>query len=194
MWRTGNLMANAAIVGVSARSRVVMFSDSLLSILSLRELASVFAHEMGHAVRHHVWIFIAWAMAFFLAADQWTHLLADAGELWTSLALLGTVGLWALSFGWMSRRFELEADLFSLELLGDLEGLVSALERVGPRERDASGWRHFSTAKRVDFLLRAAQDPAWARRFRSRLRGITVAGFLAAGVAVWFSANVWKNQ
>ncbi|MFT5292607.1 MAG: Zn-dependent protease with chaperone function, partial [Planctomycetota bacterium] len=189
IWRTGNLMANAAIVGVSARSRVVLFSDSLLSVLSLRELASVFGHEMGHALRHHVWIFVAWALAFFLGADQLTQAmaLADANPWFTSAALLATLATWALTFGWMSRRFELEADLFSLQLLNDPEGLISALERVGPRERDSSGWRHFSTRRRVDFIIQAAGDPEWAGRFRKRLRVIAITGFVAATIAGGFS-------
>jgi len=189
IWRTGNLMANAAIVGVSGRSRVVLFSDSLLSVLSLRELASVFGHEMGHAMRHHVWIFIAWAMAFFLAADQAAQALAQESAWWVSAAVLGTLGMWALSFGWMSRRFELEADLFSLQLLDDPEGLISALERVGPRDREANGWRHFSTRRRVDFIVRAAGDPDWARRFRARLRRLAIAGIVAAAVAATFTVQ-----
>ena len=203
VWRTGNLMTNAAIVGVWPSSRVVLFSDALLSILSLRELAAVFAHEMGHAIRRHVWIFIAWALGFFMAADLAAQAVADFGTTWSSLTLVFVLGAWAISFGWMSRRFELEADLFSLELLDDPKSLILALERVGGRNRDKGGWRHFSTRRRVDFLLKASGDRAWARRFRARLRVLALLGaaFAAAMaglqlkslVASYSSDRVWAE-
>jgi Zn-dependent protease with chaperone function len=176
VWKTGHQMANAAIVGISARSRVVLFSDSLLSELDLRELAAVFAHEIGHAVRHHVPIFVMWVSAFFFGAD----LLATwwfPDNLWLSGGLiLSVMAIWYFAFGFMSRRFELDADLYSLDLLGDANALISALERVGGRLRDVASWRHFSTAVRVRFLSQAALDPAAAVRLRRNLRCWTCVG------------------
>ena len=181
VWRTGNLMANAAIVGVWPGTRVVLFSDSLLSVMSLRELAGVYGHEIGHAVRHHVAIFIAWALGFFLAADLVANEWIEASA-WISVSVaVAILGLWAISFGWLSRRFELEADLYSAELLGDPGALVAALERLGGRLRDVAGWRHFSTSDRVAFLDRATHDAAFGARFKRRLRVLALAGFLFAG-------------
>lgn len=171
VWRTGNLMANAAIVGVGPR-KVVLFSDSLLAMLGLRELAAVYAHEIGHSKRHHVAVFMAWALASFLAGDLLADWIAPQDDLLGTGILVATLALWALGFGWLSRRCELEADLYSLELLGDPEAMVSALERVGGRLRDVAGWRHFSTTDRVAFLWRAITDPDMTRRFVRRLRGI----------------------
>lgn len=188
VWRTGHTMANAAIIGIGGRSRVVLFSDSLLMQLDLRELAAVFAHEMGHAFRHHVTIFVMWALGFFLAADLVANWVFSedpwlAGGLVLALMCLGYVAL-----GFMSRRFELDADLFSLDLLGDHEALIGALEKVGGRFRDVASWRHFSTGRRVVFLRRAALDPAVGRRLRKSLRRWTWAGLallaLSASVQV----------
>lgn len=175
VWRTGDTMANAAIVGVGRR-RIVLLSDSLLSMLSLRELAAVYAHEIGHAKRHHVWVFLAWAVAFFLAGDLLASWLAPGDE-WVGTGVLGaTLGAWAVGFGWLSRRCELEADLYSLEVLGEADSIVSALQRVGGRLRDVAGWRHFSTNDRVRFIARAAADPRVARAHRTRLRWIARLG------------------
>ena len=188
VWRTGNLMANAAIVGLFPRSRVVLFSDSLLSMLGPRELAAVFAHEIGHAMRHHVAVFMAWVAAFFLGGDlivNWLLEQLESDSTWLAGGLgVGVFVLWFLVFGWLSRRFELEADLYSIDLLGDTPGMISALERVGGRLRDVAGWRHFSTADRIAFLLRASSDPSFARRFRARLRFFSLGGALLAGVAL----------
>lgn len=185
VWKTGNTMANAAIVGVTAKSRVVVFSDSLLAQMGPSELAAVFAHEMGHAFRRHVPIFVVFVLGFVMLGDLLAaHFFADS-PVWAGATLIAVMGVWFLSFGFLSRRFELEADLFSLDLLGEVRSLVSALEKVGGRLRDVAGWRHFSTAERVDFLERAQSDPNVGRRLRRDLRRFTYLGiglFVITGV------------
>ncbi len=180
VWKTGGTLSNAAIVGLSQRTRVVLFSDQLLAQLDARELAAVFAHEMGHAVKRHVLVFLALAGGFFLTLD-W----AANAALETSAWLAGGISIGALAFGyvafgWLSRRFELEADLHSLALLRDPQALVDALEKVGGHFRDVASWRHFSTAKRVDFLVRAAQDANVGRKLVRLLRTVAI------GAAVLF--------
>ena len=176
VWKTGNMMANAAIVGVSARSRVVLFSDSLLAQLDLRELAAVFAHEMGHAFRHHVPIFVVWATSFFMGADLLASWIFPNSPWLAGGLVVATMGVWYFAFGFMSRRFELEADLFSLDLLHDHHALISALERVGGKLRDVASWRHFSTTERVRFLERATVDPTVGVRLAHDLRRWTWLG------------------
>jgi Zn-dependent protease with chaperone function len=177
VWRTGGLVANAAIVGVTPGTRRVFFSDALLARLGPRELAAVFAHEIGHARRHHVPLFVSWALTFF-AGLEWLSLELDPeGGTLGLVVLVSGLGLWLLGFGWLSRRVELEADLYALELLGDAEGLVLALDAVAPGRPSRSGWRHFSMAQRVDFLERAQADRGVGRQLRRRL---SVARWLGA--------------
>jgi Zn-dependent protease with chaperone function len=185
VWKTGHTMANAAIVGLTRKSRVVLFSDSLLAQMGPSELAAVFAHEMGHAFRRHVPIFIVFVLAFVMMGDLVAEQIFPDEPFWAGATLLGVMGVWFLSFGWLSRRFELEADLFSLDLLGEVRSLISALEKVGGRLRDVAGWRHFSTAERVLFLERAEGDPDVGRRLRRDLRRFTWFGivlFVVSGV------------
>ena len=197
-WNTGDLMANAAIVGVGPRTRVVLFSDSLLAQLDGPELGAVFAHEIGHAARRHVLIFVSWAAAFFLLADlaanRWF-----ASDPWLGGGLvLAAVLAWLLGFGFASRRFELEADLYCLDLLGDSTALVRALEKVGGRFRDVASWRHFSTAERVRFLEKAAADPAVGERLRRSLRRWSRFGFCvfvaAAALEVWILVRAFPAE
>lgn len=190
VWRTGHSMANAAIVGLFPSTRIVLFSDSLLSLLGPRELAAVYGHEIGHAARRHVTIFLCWALAFFLGGDLLAGWLAP-DDVWTGTAIVvAAVALWLPVFGWLSRRFELEADLFSLELLGDPGGLIGALERLGGRLRDVAGWRHFSTSDRVRFLERAWSEPGFASRFRGRLRALSRLGMVLAFLAL--AGQAWS--
>ena len=182
IWHTGHRMANAAVVGMTPRTRVVLLSDSLLSMLPSRELGAVFAHEIAHALRHHVIIFLLWTLAFFMGAElavtwvsEWAHAQASA-PLWLGAGLVLVLALgWYLGFGWLSRRFELEADLTGVELTNDPAALVSALELVGGRYREAGGWRHFSTAERVAFVERAHWDPGLGQRLQRTLRRWAIA-------------------
>lgn len=194
VWRTGGTMSNAAIVGLSSRTRVVLFSDLLLAQLDARELAAVFAHEMGHAVRRHVLVFLALAGGFFLTLD-WAANEALAWSVWFAGGLtIGALGAGYFAFGWLSRRFELEADLYSLALLRDPQALIDALEKVGGHFRDLASWRHFSTARRVEFLARAAQDANVGKRLLRLLRVVSLGAFLlfAAGLALQVR-TAWKR-
>jgi Zn-dependent protease with chaperone function len=180
IWRTGNSVANAAVIGLFPRHRVVLFSDLLLSQLDLRELAGVFAHEIGHAKKNHVLVFATWAFAALFGADLLASEIAPNDTLWNAVVMLGAMGIWAIGFGWMSRRFELEADMYSLRLIGDAEPLIGALEKVsGPHGRAKTSWRHFSTVRRIEFLQAMTREPGIGVRLERRLRGLTRAGAIA---------------
>jgi Zn-dependent protease with chaperone function len=197
-WNTDDLMANAAIVGIGRRTRIVLFSDSLLAQLDLAELAAVFAHEIGHAVRRHVLYFVVWAAGFFLLADLVaSQLFAD--DVWTAGGfLLAAVVAWLLVFGYVSRRCELEADLYCLELLGDGTALVRALEKVGGHLRDVASWRHFSTADRVRFLAGVAHDRRVGERLRRKLSIWKRCGaalfVLALGLQLWSLSGTFRSD
>lgn len=179
-WNTGGSVANAAIVGMGSRLRVVLFSDALLNQLDGRELAAVYAHEIAHAKRGHVLLFGLWAVGAFLAGDLAAQYWF-AGDPWMqTVCILGSLAAWFLFFGWLSRRCELEADLFALRLFGSHQPIASALERVGGRLRDVAGWRHFSIAQRVAFLEKAEADPEVGRRLERRLSAWFALGLVLA--------------
>jgi Zn-dependent protease with chaperone function len=91
VWRTGNSVANAAIVGLFSRQRAVLFTDLLLAQLDLRQLASVFAHEIGHAKIDHVAIFAAWAFAALFGADLLSAEIFPDDPAWASALLLAAM-------------------------------------------------------------------------------------------------------
>lgn len=183
LWKTGNTVANAAIIGFFPARRLVVFTDLLLAQLPPRELAAVFAHEIGHALRGHVPVFAAWTLSFFMLGDLASAWLAPHGAAIALGAFATSMLVWVLVFGYLSRRFELDADLASYEITGDAHALARALEQVGgvhSRERDS--WRHFSTAKRVLFLRALSFEPAVGERLRRSLRHWARVGAVAFSV------------
>ncbi len=177
VWNTGQLMANAAIVGVAGR-RLVLFSDRLLGDLGPRQLGAVFAHEIGHAKCHHAMLFLCWGVSGFLGFS----LAAPEGELAEALCLAGGLVIWVLGFGWLSRRAEQEADLYSLNLTGDLMALVSSLGQVAHPRRARGGWRHFSPLRRIRFLEEVEIRPAVGVRFKRQMNRWRWAGWVSLAV------------
>lgn len=191
VWDTGQRMANAAIVGIAGPLRLVFLSDALLANLSPRELLAVFAHEMGHARRHHVLVFVAWTTALILGVDLLAERVLPPGEAWAFASLGVSLVLWYLGFGWLSRRFELDADLFAAQLTGDTQGMVAALERVGgPHGGSARTWRHFPIERRIAFLRDAERDPAAAAALRRRVRVLALCGASACAVVL----TLWGSR
>jgi len=94
--------------------------------------------------------------------------------------------------GWLSRRFEQEADVFGVETLPpprredgtptppEEHPFVRALERIAAEVggiREVTGWRHFSIADRVEFIREYLSDATVRRRHKVRLavlRGVLV--------------------
>src|SRR5262249_47976732 len=75
LWKTHNLVSNAAILGWVPFTRYFLMTDALLESFSDRQLEAVFAHEVGHGVHRHIpWYFATFVGALLLATG-----LADIG-------------------------------------------------------------------------------------------------------------------
>ena len=63
LWRTGNNVGNAAVMGFVPRFRVpFLLSDLLLETMTDEQIEAVFAHELGHIVHRHM----AWLVVFIV--------------------------------------------------------------------------------------------------------------------------------
>ena len=105
-------------------------------------------------------------------------------------------------FGFLSRRFETEADLVGMSLLpsdGEPRSRrfaatllqVALLNRTPP---DAGSWRHFSVARRGAFLLAVEADPALGSRFERRCTLLRVGCFLALALGLGVAAYLVRQQ
>jgi STE24 endopeptidase len=120
---------NAYVSGLGPTRRVVVW-DTLLADASERELKLVVAHELGHRRERHVLKGTLLAMAgavaavLLLRAAIGTPQASDfpfAALLFTGLELAVLAPL-----AWISRRWERDADRWSLELTGDRDAFVGA--------------------------------------------------------------------
>jgi STE24 endopeptidase len=200
VWHTGHRLANAGVIGPTRLLRYVMMTDSMLDYCTEGEIAAVFAHEVGHARRHHLSFYMLFAVAFLClyatlidagAALGWVTPLGDIFAFDMTLRqgivlLAAALVYWALIFGFVSRRMEQEADLFAVRNVEEPQDFVTALEKLsalGGRPRAAAHWRHFSIARRVKWLQRVLAQPEVGVRFERRLRLLRL-GIVAAFVVL----------
>jgi Zn-dependent protease with chaperone function len=183
-------------MGLAAPLRYIMLTDALLDQLPERQVESVMGHEVGHAKHHHIpWmvgaliatmgigmlaVFVV--MLVFAAgmeaaerslpmAQAPLQLAAGGVEAVVSLVFLG---LGFVMFGWVSRRFEWQADAFavkalsmedpgakavtpeSVEAMAGALGSVARLNHISPERRS---FRHGSIAHRQRRLARLVGLP-----------------------------------
>jgi len=225
IWDTGGVLANAGVMGLHRSVRYILISDALLEQMDDRQIVAVFGHEAGHVKHHHMGYFLVFIVAMMLGCMGVVSaggLLAErigVAETWVLVGeqvamaafVLLAVGL---GFGWLSRRFERQADVYgawcagldaeiedgTTAPAGDLRvggpWFVAALEsiaRLNGLPRDGHNWRHGSIASRVQFL----RD--WIARGRSRNdfdRGVSRVrriGWVVAAVAMVAAAATWPR-
>jgi len=191
IWDTGGVLVNAGVMGLHRSVRYILISDAMLENMDDRQIVAVFGHEAGHVKHHHILYFLVFtklAMLTCLAVTAGVLMLTPDGP-WKAvveliLSALLVAGVWGVGFGWLSRRFERQADVYgswcaavdgringgreptSHELEDGTPTFVAALENVGRLNgapREMPNWRHGSIAARVDFLIR------WVHRGGSRI-------------------------
>lgn len=221
IWDTAGVIANAGVMGLHRHLRYVLVTDALLENMDDAQIVAVFGHEAGHIKHHHLGYFLVFtlaAMALSLAAVSAVMTLLPATtsprqvELVQMGISLGTIVLiWGVGFGWLSRRFERQADVYGAWCAGlDVAGgggenplaagaptFVTALENVGllnGMSRTARNWRHGSIASRVAFLKnwtvagysRFAFDQSIAR-----IKAILWLVLLAGGIVAALTYRIW---
>ena len=121
LWRSHNMLINAAIVGWIPRARYFLMSDALVESFSDQQLESVFAHEVGHGVHRHLhWLILSFAGVLALAgglAGLAIALLplnpAQGDVVAIVLSAVLSCGLVAGAIALISPRFEHQADWFA---------------------------------------------------------------------------------
>jgi len=143
VWQSQSLIVNAAVMGLFAPVRYVLFSDGMLQALTPRQIEAVFGHEAGHVRRWHLWYFGVFALLSMLLVGGLLELLvrytAMGQALLQLVALGGMVLVWGMAFGYVSRRFERQADLYGTLCLAadaDLPAPAAGAESPG------AAWSH----------------------------------------------------
>ena len=135
--------ANAGFTGIGKSKRIIL-SDTLIENFSPDEIAVIFAHEVGHYRRRHIVknIFLSGIVIFisFYICGQvydWSlykfgfsnvYDIAAIPILFFYLSLFSLLTMPLTNF--ISRKYEIEADDFSIKATGDRGSFISGMEKL----------------------------------------------------------------
>lgn len=174
LWRTFGGMINAAVMGLFGRVRFILLSDGLLDQVPQREVEAVMAHELAHVRLKHLWWLLVSAGAGLMvlsAAGEALLRMESEWPMWfQAIAYAAGVGLWALQFGWVSRRIERQADTFAARHMArvyaegynapeDHQTAQDEMDHCGGRDDPARSATHFDV-RSVGTMIRALQHVA----------------------------------
>ncbi len=196
-------MITAGIVGFIKRFRYLLVGPELLKILDLDELESVLAHEIGHIKNRHMFFYLFFIIgytvfsygflkivyAFILSRDFFFQIIFSNSQ--NSNNLLPAISIAALLlfifiyfryiFGFISRNFERQADVFALQLKGNATGIIRSLNKIaiaGSHSRTTPNWHHFSIAQRTAFLEQCEQNPGIVKKHHKKISRIKAGYFI----------------
>lgn len=136
VWRTNGTIINGAVMGIVGPARYIMLTDALLESLAPEQIEAVTAHEVGHVRRRHlIWLILATAAAVLGSAYVLEAAVepgaAVNGWLGTVISLVAGVG----TFGFVSRRFEWQADAFAAADMSTCIALPTMYSLAAPGEQ-----------------------------------------------------------
>lgn len=131
IWHSDGMIVNAAVMGVIAPFRYVMITDAMLEQMEDTRIEAVFGHEAGHVKKQHILYFLLYAFisgCLVTIAGHYARAI-DRETYQILVAVLGGVLLlkWGVVFGWISRAFERQADLYGVRTLA-LAGMPCAAQ------------------------------------------------------------------
>ena len=226
VWPTGGSILNGAVIGLLPRTRFVLLTDGLLELLSLDQIRAVMAHETGHLrYRHLPWtaVLLVALIAGYGQLAEWivnpifqsmVSSSASPEKLHSIFEMAGVVvviGLCFVSFGAVSRRFELQADAaaacdltfrnrsedassaagvvseHAVDLMSSALGMVATINGLDPNRHT---WRHGSIRWRQRRLKQIVGQPIQALPIDAQVRFIKAGTLLLLGVF----ALIWIGQ
>jgi STE24 endopeptidase len=193
VWNVMEGSMNAAILGIVSKFRYVMFTKKLLERLHENAILAILAHEIGHKRHHHLLIYPLILMGMVLSSifisDQFLEYIhtnftldqilspATREAFLPFLAFLPFIAASAVYyrfiFGYFSRLFERQADLFVFELDLDPKYLIEALNEIGHGAggiHNHPNWHHHSIQERIDFLKRAEKDRSLIAKHHKKVK------------------------
>jgi len=193
IWKTGEQLINAVVVGFIPKTRTIYLTDSVVQHFPEGELSAIVRHEIGHLVKNHM----SWRLYFLclpvILIGTWVEfskqycwvVLLPGFQVFefsavTLALLMGLIG-WAV---WgnhrLSHLMEHEADYYAAfdEQQGkspadQLENTIGCLSRLAiflPMYWTRGTYSHPSLSSRIAFLENIRARPELSENFRARLR------------------------
>lgn len=217
-WTVLNDSLTAAIVGVVAPFRYIIFTKRILREFPQENLEAILAHEIGHSYHKHLWIYpgILFGMMIFISLvgivfiNPFLSFISLQSYYYPdyvgAIALpIITFALYAALlalyfrgvFGFYSRLFERQADLHVFHVGVPAQDMIRALDLVGINtgySHRVPNWHHYSIQERIDFLTQCLQDPQAIQRHHRRVKVAVLSYFACLAIACAFLLAPYYSQ
>ena len=193
LWRTQNNMGNAAVMGILPRVRYFLLSDLLLETMTDEQVEAVFAHELGHLVhRHMIWLVLSIAVFMLAVIGPGTWIEHQVNFIhapsWLPMGLvmlLVGVGLFVVVFGYLSRRFERQADVFAARTMQSERDVAAVQRSLGEGQAMAVG-----TPSLIQANPNSAVGAQGAALFASSLHRVAVINNIPVSGREWLHGSI----
>jgi hypothetical protein len=191
IWRTGNQVANAAVVGIIPRFRMLLLSDKLLNLFPQNELLAIVKHEAGHVMLWHTFTRLGFLSLPILAIAQqqtqlaempFPHLEGGLQELADTAIPFFPCGIYLafllITLPWLSHQMEHEADIFACQSKGlrksegdaessaDLKCALLRLAALAPGNYERQSLFHPSLERRIELIEKIERSPRKIDQFK----------------------------
>lgn len=197
VWTVMGNSLTAAIIGLIPRFRYVMFTPKLLQMLAQEHIEAVLAHEIGHSKHHHLLLYPLIILGMMVSVALFFNIFSASID-WSPIAIFLVyvliMGLYfRFVFGYFSRLFERQADVYGFQLGLSLNSMIGALDHIAIAAGNIHhhpSWHHFGIQKRIDYLNQVAENPKLIDRHNRKVHislGIYFA-LLALGIflLIWY--------
>ncbi|GAA5417092.1 protease HtpX [Paraliobacillus ryukyuensis] len=164
-------MANALVTGFTKKKQIYI-ADYMLENMTMEEVKSVLAHEIGHIKKRHLWKRLGLLISIFVLISgfgygmEWYETHVGTISIWLGVAII--LGLllfgFAVVFRYFSRVHEREADAYVLYVNIDYRDYAGALMKLATlnhsltkmNKLDESFQTHPSIARRIHWIIEQA--------------------------------------
>ncbi len=185
VWTIMQQALTAGIIGIVPHFRYIMFTQRILAEFPKEEIEAIVIHEIGHSRYKHLVFYPLLMIGIILS----THLILPLynqilfRHFFLSLTVYSilefilyalTLGiLFRLIFGFFSRLFERQADLYIFETDVSPIYMVQALDHIGVATgytHSRPSWHHYSLQQRMHFLESAIRLPHLVQKHHDKVK------------------------
>lgn len=188
-WTVLDHVLTAAIIGIVPRYRYVMFSKRLLNEMPEPCIEAVLVHEIGHSYHRHLFLYPFIILGVSVLLGLISLITPPISSMFLQFVVYAAVVAlyFRIVFGFFSRLFERQADLYVFAAGIHPQSLIDALDKIGIATGNSHhdpNWHHYSIQERMDFLKAAMHNPKLIEKHHRHVKYVLIVYFILLSIGL----------